>query len=307
MRVMLNPVHLRTLVAVIRTGSFADAARELGYTSSAVSQQVAALERSTRLVLFDRSARSITPTAAATDLADRARDALATLDALDEDVTALARGRAGSLRVGSFPTASEQLLPAALGTFLAAERDVTVHLDEAESDDLVRQLLDGRIDVALTYTYDLVPRTVPSTLVSHRLLDEALVLLLADGDELAAYERVRWNDLTDRTWVATRDGTAGAECLARLCGAAGFEPRIGFRSNDYDVVTQLVRSGLGVALVPSLAYAATPGVAARRIVGLAARRHVSAVVRRDRQNPAVTDFLAALVTAAAPHRSGIHG
>src|SRR5699024_9840120 len=109
--IMLNPVHLQTLITVLRTGSFADAARELGYTGSAVSQQVARLERSARVTLFDRSARSITPTPAAELLASRSREVLATIRDLEDDVLAIAKGRLGTLRVGSFPTASERLLP----------------------------------------------------------------------------------------------------------------------------------------------------------------------------------------------------
>ncbi len=111
---MLNPLHLRTLTTVLQTGSFAVAARRLGYTPSAVSQQIAALERAVRLPLFEREARIIRPTPAATFLATRGQEVLAALGALQDDVRGLADGAIGTIRLGSFPTASQHLLPAAL-------------------------------------------------------------------------------------------------------------------------------------------------------------------------------------------------
>ena len=108
---MLEPLHLRTLSTVLQTGSFAAAARRLGYTPSAVSQQIAALERAIRLPLFEREARSIRPTPAAAFLSTRGQEVLATLGALQDDLRGLADGSIGTVRLGSFPTAGEHLLP----------------------------------------------------------------------------------------------------------------------------------------------------------------------------------------------------
>jgi DNA-binding transcriptional LysR family regulator len=115
---MLNPLHLRTLIAVLRTGSFAEAARRLGYTGSAVSQQMASLERAAKLSLFERDAHGIRPTPTADFLAQRAQEVLAAFGEFEDDVQAMSEGSVGRVRLGSFPTASQQLLPLALSVFV---------------------------------------------------------------------------------------------------------------------------------------------------------------------------------------------
>lgn len=291
---VLNPVHLQTLVTVLRTGLFADAARELGYTSSAVSQQIAALERSLKITLFDRSARSISPTPAAMLLAERSRESLASLQSLQDDVTSLTAGQLGSLRVGSFPTASERLLPHTFRTFLSAYPQVAIRLDEAEPCELVLGLADGTVDVALYYNYRLAPRPAPADFVPEPLFEEDLVLLVPSSFQ--ASPRGQWADYADATWIATRADTGAAESLKVLCAQEGFEPRITFRSNDYDVIKEFVSCGLGVALVPALTVALnhTAGVDLVSLPGTQRMRSITALHRGSVLNPVVPHFLAAL-------------
>lgn len=291
---MLNPLHLRTLAVVIETGSFANAARQLGYTASAVSQQIVALERASGSTLFEREAHSVRPTAGARFLAERGRDVLASLDTLELDVRAMARGRLGRLRLGSFATASARLLPSSLAALAAALPSVDVRLDEGEPDELVPALLDGQLDVALVYRYDLVPRPVADSLVEVPLLDEDLLLLLPSDHPRRSRRPLALADLADEIWVASREGSDGAACLQGLCAAAGFQPRIDLRSNDYGVVQGLVRSGLGIALVPALGHQQSAGVHAARLTGRRTLRHVSALHRRANTNPLVPPLLAAV-------------
>lgn len=289
---MLNPIHLRTLAAVVRAGSFADAARRLGYTSSAVSQQVSALERALRMPLFEREAQSIRPTAAAEFLAARAHDVLSTLGALEDEMQGLSEGTAGRLRLGSFPTASERLLPGAIARFVRDRGGVDIELDEAEPEELVHRLQDGDLDLALVYRYDLVPRSWPRSLSSVDLLHEDLVVLLTPTHPHFGRSDVPLAELGDDVWVSSREGTAGAACLRALCAGAGFEPTIGFRSNDYDVLHEFVRSGLGIALAPALSVS-DEGATATRLRDVTVRRHVSALHRAG-ANPAVGAMVAAL-------------
>ncbi|XGX78424.1 HTH-type transcriptional regulator GltC [Terrabacter sp. BE26] len=296
---MFNPLHLRTLMTVVRTGSFADAARELGYTASAVSQQMALLERQVRMPLFDRSPRSVTATPTAVMIAERARESLSALDVLDEEVIGLAQGRLGVLRVGSFPTASQRLLPVALAHYKVRHQGVHIELDEAEADTLAARVADGQGDLALAYRYDLVPRSLPEGLCSERLLDEELLLLLPADDPLADADAIALTDLQPRTWVTTRVGTPGTECLHRLCAEYGFAPQISFRSNDYAVIHEFVRRGFGIALIPALSHTPSAGIRSRRLDGVTARRHVHVLVRSRMLNPAVADFVQSLHAAAA--------
>ncbi len=283
---------------MLQTGSFAVAARQLGYTPSAVSQQIAALERAVRLPLFERDARSVRPTPAAAFLAARGKEVLAALGVLQDDLRAFAEGVLGTVRLGSFPTASRHLLPGALAALATSHPAVEVVLDEGEPDELAPRVQDGDLDVALVYRYTRVPGRPPRALSVTPLLCEDLVLLMPTGHPLAAAGEARLEELADAPWVTTRQGTDGATCLQRLCAGAGFEPRVSYRSNDYDVVRGLVRSGLGIALVPVLGHVPDPGVVAARLGGRGAQRHVGVLTRADGRNPAVEGVVAALDRSA---------
>ena len=105
-------------------------------------------------------------------------------------------------------------------------------------------------------------------------------------------------DFADASWISTREGTAGTLALERACAAAGFAPRIRYRSNDYDVVRSFVRAGLGVAAVPRLAYLGRIGLRDIDVTGLHLRRHVEALTMADRHSPAVTGMVDALRASA---------
>jgi DNA-binding transcriptional LysR family regulator len=284
---MLNPVHLRTLTTVVRTGSFADAARRLGYTGSAVSQQIASLERAVKVPLFERDAHSVRPTAAGEFIAERAADSLAALGSLEDDVRGMSQGLIGRLRLGSFPTASERLLPLTLASYARRHPDVEIRLDEGEPHELIALLQVAELDLALVYRYNLVPLSWPRTVTATRLLDESLVLLLPREHHLAGPGAVPVNDLRDETWISTRQGTSGASCLRRMCAAAGFEPRVAYRTNDYGVITSFVASGLGIAMVPTLGLPANDGVTTVQLRGSGVFREVTVLHGSSKANPAV--------------------
>lgn len=293
---MLNPIHLRTLAAVVRTGSFAAAAKELGYTSSAISQQIASLEHDVGLPLFERRARSVDPTPAAAFLTDRAVEVLALLDDLQNAVGELAGGELGRLRIGSFPTASEHLLPDAIAQLSQRLPQVSIELEEAEPDQLVPLVADRRLDIAVVYEYDLVPRAWPRNLRRTTLLSEELVVLLPrHGRELEVGELA---ELAGETWISTAPGTAGSECLVRMCAAEGFVPRVDFRTNDYDVVRRFVGAGLGVALVPRLGAVEDERTRVVRVRRPAVQRHIIAVQRRVGASPLATKALEVLLQVA---------
>ncbi|MFF1830633.1 LysR family transcriptional regulator [Paenarthrobacter sp. NPDC058040] len=294
---MLNPSHLRTLMVVLRTGSFAEAARRLGYTSSAVSQQMSALERMVRMSLFERDAHGIRPTPAAEFLAVRAQEVLTAYGIFEDEVRSMAEGSIGRIRLGSFPTASQKILPQALSLFVGSPARVKIELDEGEPDKLVPLVLERDLDLALVYQYDLVPHSWPKALSSTTLLFEDLVLLLPEGHRLANTE-ISLAELESETWISTGERTSGARSLRRACAVAGFEPDVSFRSNDYDVVRGFVRSGLGVALVPALGHVDTEGVATASVSDLYVRRRVLAIHPHTSVNPAVQGAVTALQQAA---------
>lgn len=305
---MLNPLHLRTLIVVLRTGSFAEAARRLGYTGSAVSQQMASLERAVKMSLFERDAHGIRPTPAADFLAEKAQDVLAAFGTFEDEVRAMSEGTVGRVRLGSFPTASQKLLPLALSDFVQSHQNVKIELDEGEPDKLVPLLMDRDLDLALVYHYDLVPHAWPKALRSTPLLSEELILLLPRGHRVEGTE-ISLTDLKDETWVSTGERTSGARSLRRACAATGFEPDVNFRSDDYDVIRGFVRSGLGIALIPALGHIDTDDISTARIVDLQVRRHVLALYPPTTVNPAVEGAVRALkaaAEAAAGLTPGVH-
>jgi DNA-binding transcriptional LysR family regulator len=295
---MLNPVHLHTLTMVIRTGSFADAARRLGYTGSAVSQQIAALERAVKMPLFERDAHSVRPTPAGEFIAERARDALAALGSLEDDIRGMSQGSIGRIRLGSFPTASEKLLPLTLAAYAHDHPNVEILLDEGEPDELIPLLQVADLDVALVYRYDLVPQSWPRALHGTDLLDEQLLLLLPKEHRLAGADTIPLEALEAETWISTREGTPGASCLRRICAQADFVPQVGYRSNDYDVITNFVRSRLGIALIPALGHVPNDDVVATHIADVQVRRQVTVLHGSAKANPALTGIVRALQASA---------
>ena len=295
---MLNPIHLRTLQECVRTGSFAEAGRVLGYTASAVSQQMVLLERAIGGPLFERSARSARSTGLAVRLAERSRDALGALDALQREVQAMVVGDEGSLRLASFATANARVLPDALAAVVAQRPNAEVQLDEGEPDEVISGVLDGMLDAAVVFEYDLDPRQWPLELCVEELMAEPLWLALPEGHRLAYAEEVDLRHLADDPWICTRDDTAGARSLVRLAAAAGFVPRIVFRSNDYSVLRDLVARGLGVAVLPGLALA-DDGVRTTPIAGWKPHRRVKALYRKQNTNPLLPIALDQLARSCA--------
>ncbi|MEV1294853.1 LysR family transcriptional regulator [Pseudonocardia sp. NPDC049635] len=286
---MIKPLHLATLRAVCRHGSFALAARDLGYTASAVSQQVAALEKDTGLTLFEREARGIRTTAAAERLVELSGTVLATLDELDHQVRELAAGSTGRLRLGSFPTGSVRLVPAALSTIAAVRPRADIQLEEGEPDELIPSLVAGELDLALVYEYALSRGRWPEGVVVRPLVREELVLLQPKGSPAAEVSQ-----LASARWVTSREGTAGARSLTRLCAAAGFTPDVSFRTNNYAVVRELVATRLGVAVVPALGHVPDERVHATRVGRRAAHRTVLAVHRAANSNPLLPEAVTIL-------------
>jgi DNA-binding transcriptional LysR family regulator len=265
---VLNPIHLETLQAVVRAGSFADAARRLGYTGSAVSQQIAALERRIGTKLFERDAHGVRPTPAADFIVGRSPAALGTLRALEDEIALLVQGATGRLRLGSFPTFNERLTPAALARFSRAWPAVDLHLEEGEPAELIPMVRSRDLDIAVSYHYGRTPRRWPRDVLVEPLLREDLLLLSPPHLGIASpADTATLAELRDETWIATQTGTAGATTLLRLCADAGFEPSIAFRSNNYAVIHGLVAAGFGLAIVPALGCRPTSGVAATNLVG----------------------------------------
>ena len=247
---MLDVRRLRVLREVARRGSLAGAADVLSYTPSAVSQQIAALEREAGTRLLERRARGVVLTEAGRTLVEHADLILGQLEAAETALQALADLRRGHLRMASFATAGASVLPRAVDTFRARHPAVELSVGQASPIESVARLREERLDLALTV--DLDERPVEGVEVIH-LFEDHLQLALHREHPLAAKVDIRLEDLVDETWIDVPLATSGGHVAARACARAGFVPRVAFESDDYTAIRELVGTGAGIALLPDLA------------------------------------------------------
>ncbi len=295
---MIEARHLRVLRAVAATGSFSAAARELGCTQPAVSQQMKALEASAGTPLLIRTGREMRLTQAGEVLVRHASGILAGLTAAEEEVAAIAGLRAGRVRLVSFPSGSSTLVPTALAALRAAHPGTRVSLVEAEPPRSIEMLREGDCDVALAFRYG-AGQAEWDDLVVRPLLADRLVGLVPEGHRLAGSDTVGIAQLADESWIA-----GCPRCrrqLVDVCEEAGFTPRIDFATDDYPAVVGLVGAGLGVAVLPELAIESVRPKGARTVtVEPAVEREIVALTLPDlAQVPAVAATLDELTRAAA--------
>ncbi|MEU9715236.1 LysR family transcriptional regulator [Streptomyces sp. NPDC047976] len=297
---MIEARHLRILRAVAGTGSFSAAARELGCTQPAVSQQMKALEQSAGTPLLVRAGREMRLTQAGEALVRHAAGILAGLTAAEEEVAAIAGLRAGRVRLVSFPSGSSTLVPTALAAMRAEHPGTRISLVEAEPPRSVEMLREGDCDVALAFRYAGASAVAEwDDLVATPLLTDRLVGLVPEGHRLAGAGRVGMAELADEPWIA-----GCPRCrrhLVEVCEGAGFTPRIDFATDDYPAVVGLVGAGLGVAVLPELAVESVraKGVSTLAVEPAVEREVVALTLPDLARVPAVAATLGELVRAAA--------
>jgi DNA-binding transcriptional LysR family regulator len=299
---MLNVARLKVLDEVARRGSFSAAADALDYTQSAISQQIAALERETGMTLLQRHPRGVSLTAAGQTLVGHAEGILARLESAEAALGAIAGLRGGRLRMASFPTAGATLMPLAIASFRARHPDVELTLAEGEPEQIEPRLRAGEIDLALLFEFGAAAGADELTRVE--LLEDPLYLALPREHRLAKRRKLRLEDLREEAWVQTSSASPCARHVVRSCHAAGFEPNVAFESDDYQTVQGLVAAGVGVALIPELALFDRPPT--REDIAIRAlsprppvRQVVAATPAGARLLPAAPAMLAKLEEAAA--------
>ena len=311
---MLDVRKLLLLRELARRDTIAAVAEALCYTPSAVSQQLAALERDAGVPLLQRTGRRVSLTPAGAALADQTEEILALLERAAAGLAAARTGLAGPLRIGAFPTAMRTILPAAL---VALGRDhpglelMVTELDPAAVPDALRS---GALDVALVHEYEFVPAPRDPALDTEPLLEEAIYLasagappthLASAGAPPTLDEDTVGKDPVgshrDSPWIMASPGTLCHTMAVRACQAAGFTPRIRHHADDFVTVLALVAAGQGVALVPQLgATGPPPGVV---LTELPARRRTRIAYRNGtRHHPPVSACIAAIRAAAGAVR-----
>jgi len=247
---------LSLAAAIQETGSITGAAQKLGYSQPAISQQLRRVEQQLGIALTTRMGRGVRLTEAGRMLAERARSIQAELEATFGEVADLAEGVTGHVRIAAFPSASSSLIPALLVEMRDRHPGIDVTFIEAEPPEAAAMLADGAVDLALTFSYDDADdphRASTRGLSARALFTEPVLVALPSGHPAAHGRAVALDTLADADWIAGCPRCRGH--LLAVCEQAGFAPRIMRETDNVIAVLGMVKAGLGVGLLASIAIA----------------------------------------------------
>ena len=297
---MLNLERLRTLAAVARHGSVSAAADGLHITTSAVSQQLAKLERETGQQLLAKNGRGVRLTDAGRLLSEHATRILSQVEAAQSELEAH-RGRpVGELGLAAFPTAARGLFPAALAALRRDHPELRVRLREQEPDETVPRVLRGDHDLGVVLDWYNKPLPLPPGLSRAPLLDDLADVAVPEDHPLAQRADVVLEDFADDDWISWPESEFCHDWLVFTLRAKGIEPRIAHTAEEHHTQLALIAAGLGVAVAPRLGRGPVPaGVCILPVRG-AMHRHIYAIWRSDAdRRPSIREAVRALQAAGS--------
>jgi DNA-binding transcriptional LysR family regulator len=296
---MLDLNRLKALHAVSVYGSVGAAADALMVTPSAVSQQLAKLEREIGATLLERNGRGVRLTDAAGLLADHAERILALVETAEADFEALRGEVVGRLSLGAFPTAARGLMPGALVHLGERHPDLHLQLYEREPERLVREVARGELDLAVIQDWMNRPMAIPEGLSRATLFDDIADVVLPASHPLADRSEIALAELSTERWVSSTPGTVCRDWLVYTLRSAELEPVITCMADEYSTQMALVAAGQGCAIIPRLGRDFVPEGA--RVVPILPRpsRRIYALWRSDAaRRPAIRAAVDALRIAS---------
>ncbi|MEW2245860.1 MULTISPECIES: LysR family transcriptional regulator [unclassified Streptomyces] len=255
---MLDLHRLRALHAVHVHGSVAAAAAVLGYTPSAVSQQIGKLERETGAALLERDGRGVRLTAEALHLAAAARELLAIVERAETELEERRGVPAGRLAIAAFASAARGLLPGVLADLAARHPALDARLSEVDPHLSVDLVARGAVDVAVAHDWDIAPLPSPAGVEQAVIGDDLCDLLVPADHPFARRAAVRRADLGGQRWICQPPGRVCHDWLMRTLRAAGHEPEVVHQADENPTLVALVAAGLGIALIPRLGRGPLP-------------------------------------------------
>ncbi|MFC3578249.1 LysR family transcriptional regulator [Streptomyces yaanensis] len=295
---MLNLERLRTLDALARHGSVSGAAEGLHVTTSAVSQQMAKLEREVGQRLLAKNGRGVRLTDAGRLLADHAARILSQVELAQADLEAQRGQVAGELRLSAFPTAARGLFPTALAALRAEHPALRLRSCELEPEAGIAGVVRGDLDLAVVLDWYNKPMPLPEGLVKAAILDDPADVAMPAGHRLADRAEVDLGEFADDEWITWRESDFCHEWLMFTLRSKGIEPRIGHRAAETHTQLALVAAGLGVCIAPLLGRDPMPAGVVTVPVRQRVRRHVYVVWRADAdRRPSIRTAVEALRTA----------
>ncbi|MFJ8078835.1 LysR substrate-binding domain-containing protein [Streptomyces sp. NPDC096176] len=297
---MLNLERLRTLDALARHGSVGAAADGLHVTTSAVSQQMAKLEREVGQQLLAKNGRGVRLTDAGRLLADHAARILSQVELAQSDIEARRGQVVGEVRIGAFPTAARGLFPAAVSSLRRDHPELRVLSRELEPEQSIRAVIRGDLDLAVVLDWSNKRLPVPGGLAQAQLIDDAPDIAMPSDHPLADRAEVDLEEFAEDEWVSWPEGEFCHEWLVFTLRSKGIEPRISHLAGEHHTQLALIAAGLGVCVAPRLGRGPVPDGVALVPVRQKMLRHVYAVWRIDAdRRPSIRAAVDALNRAAA--------
>jgi DNA-binding transcriptional LysR family regulator len=304
---MLDLRRMRLLRELNARGTIGAVALALDYSPSAVSQQLALLEKEAGVPLLERVGRNVRLTAAAQTLVAHTDALLARMEEAESDLEATHEQITGTLRVAAIQSAGLYLLAPALKRLGREHPALRVEVTDAEPETSLPSLALGTLDMVLADQYPFLPRPRDDRLDLEPLLEEQFQIVLPVEHPLAVTEGpVALAALRDEPWAIGKDDSAYAELMIRACRTfGGFEPDVRHHSNDLLMLLALVANGQAVTLLPDLVGAdREPSVVTREVAEASLTRTVFGAIRHgSARRPALNALRAALRDTAAGLRS----
>ncbi|GGS97338.1 LysR family transcriptional regulator [Streptomyces chromofuscus] len=295
---MLSLDRLRTLDALARHGSVSGAAEALHITTSAVSQQLAKLEREVSQQLLAKNGRGVRLTDAGRLLAEHAARILSQVALAQSDLEAQRGQVAGELRLSAFPTAARGLFPTALATLRAAHPGLRLRTCELEPERCIQGVVRGDLDLAVVLDWYNKPMALPDGLVKASILDDPADVAMPAGHPLAGRDEVDLGEFAEDEWITWGQGEFCHEWLMFTLRSRGVEPIVSHRAPETHTQLALVAAGLGVCIAPLLGRHPIPAGVVTVPLKQRVRRHVYVVWRADAdRRPSIRAAVAALRAA----------
>jgi DNA-binding transcriptional LysR family regulator len=318
---MLGVWRLQLLREISRRGSLKSAAEAMSVSPSAVSQQLAILEREAGVALLEKSGRRIRLTDAGLRLVHHADQITGAIAAAEADLASMQQVVTGTLRIAAFPTAARAVLPPVMTALSRLHPALRVTLRDLETDESLTALRNDEVDIAVVDDYGDGSRVTDPNLDVCEFMRDPIYLAVpvattarpnrrspAAGATSATRRRppageARLEEFGEAFWIMDTDNSHLSQVVLRACRAAGFEPHVRSSCKDFSVIIALVEAGLGVGVLPGLALLDRPVRADIRPISPPIARRLSSVVRPERRShPMIVSALAELERFGASYR-----
>lgn len=294
----LTITGLRVVEQAALLGSFSAAADALGYTQSAISRQVAAIEAAVGAPLFDRSARGVRLTEAGTVLVEHSTAVFAALEAAETAIARIRERLEGRLALGAIPVAMSVLVPRAIARLSLVNPDLDISLHEGSTPILIERVRHGLVDIAVIALGEELPQYDLGGLRRDVLLVGGLQVAVPADHRLAGRERVPVGELRDEAWIVGQ--AAGENEPVFAAWPTLTDPRVSYAGRDWPTRLGMVAAGLGIAVLPNIGAAAVPaGVVVIDIDDPAHKKRSAAALTPLEPTAAAHAMVAALRTEAA--------